>query len=405
MLTTIHTTVSVVNILTMFICGFILLVAKFNSKIPGQMFKSRIILAACFELVAFASLFIFLWGDKYFNAAEVFALPILIMSIVQSCILFFGIMMMVAPQDVTIKKVLKMLAPAAAVMILYGISIFFEKDYVYTNLGDFVRHVYKIPVLLRLCMFVVFMNMLFQYYKQYRLVRAHKRINPFTQNEIQTNVLKAEQRIVNTIFYTAFGTGVVACVYMANPEPILYIVVTIVMALVYVAFTLSFIHLGYSNAMTQYKQSANRGQIKQTSKSTSFKTTKTREATPIRTPKDDSIKQTLISMIVDEHFFTQPNITINDVAERLNITPRALATYISTEYEQSFVSWINELRIEYAKQCIYESGPNYILDVENLSNQVGFSNTEEFNGFFKDYTSKTPVDYVNLLKATPKTQR
>jgi AraC-like DNA-binding protein len=90
--------------------------------------------------------------------------------------------------------------------------------------------------------------------------------------------------------------------------------------------------------------------------------------------------------------FLNPNISLEMIAEELNLSQGHLSKVINTELGISFKDYLNNLRIDEAK--LYLKDPefsNYTLAAIGL--EAGFNSKSAFNASFKKITGHTPSQY------------
>lgn len=85
--------------------------------------------------------------------------------------------------------------------------------------------------------------------------------------------------------------------------------------------------------------------------------------------------------------YLQPGITIGQMASQLNTNRTYLSNYINNTKQQTFRTWINELRIEEAKQLLLQQPA---LSVSEIGSRVGFTDKSNFGRQFNKLTSVTP---------------
>ena len=89
--------------------------------------------------------------------------------------------------------------------------------------------------------------------------------------------------------------------------------------------------------------------------------------------------------------YLNPNLTINQLAEDIQMQSRVLSQIINVYYRQNFQDYINKLRIEESKK--------YLLDQEDRKTVleilygVGFNTKSSFNIAFKKTTGLTPTEF------------
>lgn len=103
------------------------------------------------------------------------------------------------------------------------------------------------------------------------------------------------------------------------------------------------------------------------------------------------IKLDLLSMMVKEKPYLDQNLNIFTLAKKLNTNSKYLSQVINQEFNKSFVHFINEYRVEEAKQILLANN-NYTIEAQ--SQMVGFKSKSSFNIAFKRHTGLTPSLYI-----------
>lgn len=81
-----------------------------------------------------------------------------------------------------------------------------------------------------------------------------------------------------------------------------------------------------------------------------------------------------------EKVYRDENISLNSFSSKLGITPHQLSELLNTKFEKNFFNFINELRVEDAKDLLkYRSD----LTVTEIAFQTGFNSTSSFYRSFK----------------------
>lgn len=94
------------------------------------------------------------------------------------------------------------------------------------------------------------------------------------------------------------------------------------------------------------------------------------------------------------HEFYSKGITLEEIAEKLNITPEYLGTQFHKEVGVSFSSYMKEYRIQKAKKLLL--GTN--LKLYEIADQVGYSDPKHFSKVFREITGQLPAEYRKLNK-------
>jgi two-component system response regulator YesN len=92
--------------------------------------------------------------------------------------------------------------------------------------------------------------------------------------------------------------------------------------------------------------------------------------------------------LIRSHYIT--GISLEEVADRIGITPSYLSRLFKEETGTSFTEAINYLRIELSKQYIENGDPN----IKDMYRRFGFNNYNYFFKVFKDIVGETPHSYA-----------
>ncbi len=116
-------------------------------------------------------------------------------------------------------------------------------------------------------------------------------------------------------------------------------------------------------------------------------------ATESGTPEErESLLQKLNNHITRHKPYLDPDLTLKDLAEQVQISSRQLSTLINAELGKSFFDLINSYRIEEAKKILRDSKDSKLTVLEVMY-EVGFNSKSSFNTAFKKYTGSTPTAY------------
>lgn len=103
----------------------------------------------------------------------------------------------------------------------------------------------------------------------------------------------------------------------------------------------------------------------------------------------EQISKNLESWIETETY-TQPGLTINDMAKMIGTNRTYLSAYIKEKYKLSFRDWITSLRIEYAKRML-KGNPD--ISIQNVSEASGFLSLSHFIKTFTEKEGNTPAKW------------
>ena len=98
----------------------------------------------------------------------------------------------------------------------------------------------------------------------------------------------------------------------------------------------------------------------------------------------------LHDLLQQESLYTNPQLKIADVADRLNISLHELSAIINTHLQMNFNEFINQYRVEEAKRQL-QSDSNFTI--EAIGQQSGFRSKSAFYKAFKKHCGTTPAQY------------
>ena len=120
------------------------------------------------------------------------------------------------------------------------------------------------------------------------------------------------------------------------------------------------------------------------------------ERSGLSSEQAELINSNLLNFLTTDKTFTEPEITLGSLAQKLSVHPNHLSQVINTYEEKSFYDFINFKRIEEFKRiAVLPKNRNYTL--VSLAYECGFNSKTSFNRNFKKFTSLSPSEY--LLKA------
>ncbi len=120
------------------------------------------------------------------------------------------------------------------------------------------------------------------------------------------------------------------------------------------------------------------------------------EKEDLENAKSDFFKELndqLMNAMRTDKLFLDEALTIHSLATKLGTNSKYLSQLINTEYNKSFVVFINEYRIENAKQLLLDGSSNN-LTIEAIGYESGFKSKSAFNAAFKKFTNKTPSAFL-----------
>lgn len=101
-------------------------------------------------------------------------------------------------------------------------------------------------------------------------------------------------------------------------------------------------------------------------------------------------------IITEEQLYKNPDLKLNDLAKKINISGHQLSQLLNDNLGKSFSAYINEYRINEACQMIAN---NSVIKLEAIGYEVGFNSKSTFYAAFKKYKNTTPTLYKEQLTA------
>lgn len=108
----------------------------------------------------------------------------------------------------------------------------------------------------------------------------------------------------------------------------------------------------------------------------------------------------LTEAIRHDKIFANPDLTITDLAAQLKIPAKRLSKMINQFGKMNFNRFINELRVEEAKNLLVNPKNDH-LTIEGIGYQAGFKSKTVFNTFFKSTVGMTPSAYKKNNSSKP----
>ncbi|MGB1270031.1 MAG: helix-turn-helix domain-containing protein [Flavobacteriaceae bacterium] len=104
------------------------------------------------------------------------------------------------------------------------------------------------------------------------------------------------------------------------------------------------------------------------------------------------LKRKLLAVIDEEKLYLDSSLTIHTLASKLNSNTKYVSQLINNELNKNFVMFINEYRINDAKDLLSNREKDN-LTIESIGYEVGFKSKSAFNRVFKQFTSQTPTQF------------
>ena len=215
----------------------------------------------------------------------------------------------------------------------------------------------------------------------YRLLNKHARLieNNFSNSDrINLNWLKSFIWGIALIFLSVIivlvSRDVVGITYPFNPDFIIYSMI------VFAILSLGYFGIRHKNIFTDNALIEIEDKLKATYKKSSLKEDKAAE-----------IHKILIKLMVEQKPYLEPNLTLNAMAERLDIPLHHLSQIINQFEGQNFNDFVNKYRVE---EFIDRASKDIHFSFLALALDSGFNSKSTFNAVFKKHKGVTPSKFM-----------
>lgn len=103
-------------------------------------------------------------------------------------------------------------------------------------------------------------------------------------------------------------------------------------------------------------------------------------------------KQQVLQLVEEEKVYTDPELTLTQLARKMNTNASLLSKVINTCFQQNFNDFINYYRVQETIRLM-QSDAHRHLNLLVIAYEAGFNSKSTFNRAFKKVTGKTPGDY------------
>jgi AraC-like DNA-binding protein len=105
-----------------------------------------------------------------------------------------------------------------------------------------------------------------------------------------------------------------------------------------------------------------------------------------------ALKNAVLRVMESDRLYQNSELTLADLAERLNTTPHKLSEVLNSQLEQTFYDFVNAYRVRDVQRRIADERWKN-LTILSLALEAGFASKSTFNQVFKQHTGKTPSTY------------
>ncbi|MBL7961224.1 AraC family transcriptional regulator [bacterium] len=110
----------------------------------------------------------------------------------------------------------------------------------------------------------------------------------------------------------------------------------------------------------------------------------------------DKLYDSLIALMNKDALYQKNDLSIDDLADRLDVHPNYLSQVINEREKKNFYDFVNQYRIEEFKK-LAANPKNRHLTLLALAFECGFNSKSSFNRYFKKATGQTPSEYFAAL--------
>ena len=108
------------------------------------------------------------------------------------------------------------------------------------------------------------------------------------------------------------------------------------------------------------------------------------------------LHRSLIRIMSEQGLYKESDLSINDLASKLNVHPNYLSQVINQKEQKNFYDFVNGYRVDEFKRLIADR-KNEQFTLLALAHDCGFSSKTSFNRCFKKATGQTPSEYAASL--------
>lgn len=269
--------------------------------------------------------------------------------------------------------------------ILFGLSIGFRGKPV-LNLNEFflddkyiaLRMIYSLSFFISILTYSILTFI--------QINRHQKKVRDlfsYTSQKVTLNWLK----IVSISFFTSYlvmfiAGGIKILIFSDAPDPTIFSFV----GLTFFAFAFSFYGIRQHGIYSEMKSNSVSIITREQNSKTKYQKSGLKNV-----DADKQLKKLMLLMEEDKHYLNS-KLSIQDLAIKLQIPTYHLTQIINEKLKKNFYTFINEFRIEEAKERLLDKKYNHFTLLA-IAYESGFNSKSSFNTLFKNSTGYTPGEY------------
>jgi YesN/AraC family two-component response regulator len=106
----------------------------------------------------------------------------------------------------------------------------------------------------------------------------------------------------------------------------------------------------------------------------------------------DELKEKILDLILIQKKYKDKDYSAKKLAEDLGTNTRYISAVVNVRFHMNYTSFVNKFRIEEAMTLLVDKRYQD-LNMEDISNMVGFSNRQSFYASFYKINGVTPREY------------
>lgn len=115
----------------------------------------------------------------------------------------------------------------------------------------------------------------------------------------------------------------------------------------------------------------------------------------------DELKEKILDIIIIQKKYKDKDYSAKQLAEDLGTNTRYISAVVNVKFHMNYTSFVNKYRIEEAMALLVDKRYQG-LNMEDISDMVGFSNRQSFYAAFYKFNNITPREYkINHLEQHP----
>lgn len=114
----------------------------------------------------------------------------------------------------------------------------------------------------------------------------------------------------------------------------------------------------------------------------------------------DELKEKILEIILINKKFKDKTYSAKQLADELGTNTRYISAVVNVRFHMNYTSFVNKFRIEEAMTLLVDK--RYVdLNMEDISDMVGFANRQSFYASFFKLNGCTPRDYKMRHQVAP----